>query len=168
VHHHDGFVGELDSRIVLGDGGVVPVGDLAQADVGDHLGAELQVPGDARHVVSRHHRAQHRGDVEDRDLGLAQLLVGHGTVAGAEIHRALQHLADAAAAADGLVVDGHVGMLVVILAEPLGVDGIRERGARRVQIGLGQGGRHTQEQKGEKQDSPDQRSSSLRDVSLSF
>ena len=62
------------------------------------------------------HVAVHRGD-----LGLV-----HRAVGGAEVHGALGELADAAAGADGLIVDLDAGLLVVGV-EPLGVDRIRER-----------------------------------------
>src|SRR5258706_3541825 len=66
--------------------------------------------------------------MQDRGLGLTELLVGHGTVGRAEVDRALEDLADAAAAADRLIVDLYAGLLVVRV-EPLRVDRIGERGA---------------------------------------
>ena len=68
------------------------------------------------------------------DLGRGELLVGHGTVGGAEVDRTLGDLADAAAGADGLIVDLHARVLLAVFAEPLGVDGIREGRACAVDI----------------------------------
>ena len=66
----------------------------------------------------------------------AQLFVGHGDIAGSEIDRTVQDLANAAAAADRLVVDLHVRVQLVVFAEPLGIHGVREGGARSIQCGL--------------------------------
>src|SRR5579862_3756649 len=65
------------------------------------------------------------------------LLVIYRHVAGAEVHRAGLQLADAAAAADRLIVDLNVGVLVVVLAEPLLVNGIGEGRPGPVQFRLG-------------------------------
>ena len=80
----------------------------------------------------------HGRNVQDLRLGLFELLVRHGAIAGSEIHRAVQDLANSAATSDGLVVDLHVRMQLVVLAEPLRIHGIRESGACPVQLGLPQ------------------------------
>src|SRR5439155_8139104 len=61
-----------------------------------------------------------------------ELLVGHRPIGGAEIDGAVGHLPDAAAAADRLIVDLHLGITLVELVEPLRVDRIGERGPRTV------------------------------------
>ncbi len=68
-------------------------------------GRKTQIAGHAGDVVGRNHCAQHGRNVQDLGLGLGQLLVGHGTVTGPEIHRLRQNLTNTAAAADGLVVE---------------------------------------------------------------
>src|SRR5689334_20133299 len=55
-----------------------------------------------------------------------ELLVGHGTVGCPEVNSAFGHLPDSAAGTDGLVVDLDVRVFFVILAEPLGIHGVRE------------------------------------------
>src|SRR5208337_286839 len=69
--------------------------------------------------------------------GFFQHFVGHRTVACSEINRAVDHLADPAATANGLVIDLNVRMQLVIFAEPLGIDGIRKGGSSSIQRGLG-------------------------------
>jgi hypothetical protein len=64
--------------------------------------------------------------MEDGDLRLLKLLVAHWAVAGPEVDCSRQHLANAATAADRLVVDLNVRVNFVILVEPLRINGIRE------------------------------------------
>ena len=76
--------GSLTPGLSLAMRGVVPAGDLAQVDVGQHVAAESQV-GDAGHVVDGNHGAEHGGNVNELDLGCSQHLVGHGHVGSAEV-----------------------------------------------------------------------------------
>src|SRR5208337_1679953 len=62
VNDDDLLVGQFDAGVVLGDAAVVPVGYLAQIDVGQHIAAEFEVV-DAGDVEDRHHRAKHCGNV---------------------------------------------------------------------------------------------------------
>ncbi len=78
-------------------------------------------------VVGHTHRAEHGGHVHDVALYGGDLLVGHRPVGGAEVHRALGKLTDAAAGPDRLVVDLHAGLLGVRI-EPLGVERCGEGG----------------------------------------
>src|SRR5260370_40993977 len=64
-------------------------------------------------------------------IGL-ELVIVHGTVGCAEIHSAFGHLLDAAARADGLIVDLKIGVLLVVLVEPLGIHGVRKCRTRSV------------------------------------
>src|SRR5271169_549599 len=127
MDHDDGSVRQLYAGIVRRDGVVVPLVDLAQEDAGYGARTELELCLYARYVVGWYHRAQHRGDVEDLELRLRQLLVGHGTVTGAEVHRARRHLPNPAATADRLIVDLNVAVDFVVLIKPLRINGIRER-----------------------------------------
>ncbi len=43
MHYDDLLVRQLHAGIVLGDTGVVPVGDLAQKNVSEHVAAESEV-----------------------------------------------------------------------------------------------------------------------------
>ena len=65
-----------------------------------------------------------------------ELFVAHGTVTGAEINCFGLKLLDAAAAANGLIIDLNVRMGFVIFAEPFGIDWIWERGPCAIQICL--------------------------------
>ena len=65
-------------------------------------------------------------------LGLRQLLVAHGTIAGTEVDCLRQNLPDSSTAADGLIVDLDIGMSIVVLVEPLGIHRIGESCARSV------------------------------------
>src|SRR5437763_12133019 len=105
---------KLNFGICLSDSGIVPVGDLAEKDSGQDLRCELHIASDARHIVGRDIGAEHCRNVENVDSTLAlefgNLLIGHWPVARAEINRALGDLANASAAADGLVIDLNIGM----------------------------------------------------------
>jgi hypothetical protein len=108
-------------------------GDLAQVDVGQHVAAELDV-ADAGNVEDGHHRAQHGGNVNQLDLGAASCSSVIGSRRRRQSRRARGDLADAAARADGLVVDLDAGMRRAVLAEPLGIDRIGEGCARPGQL----------------------------------
>ena len=71
--------------------------------------------------------------MQDFEFGLRQLLVAHGAIGSAEINGAGLQLADAAAGADGLIIDLNIGMCGVVNVEPFGIDGIGERGAGGVE-----------------------------------
>ena len=72
---------QVDARVELGDGRVVPRGDLALVDLREHLAAQLEVgpvePGD---VVVDHLSRDGQGDVLEArvlgDLGAGQVGVG--------------------------------------------------------------------------------------------
>ena len=100
--------GQVHARVQLRDRRVVPLRDLAEEDVGEHRAGELQLAADVRDVVDRHDRAEHGREVQDLAGRRLQLLVGHRAVGGAEEHRLVGQLPDAAARADRLVVDLHV------------------------------------------------------------
>ena len=74
--------------------------------------------------------------MENLYFGLRQLIIAHGAIAGSEVYGLGQNLADTAAAADGLIVELHIGMGLVVLTEPFLVHRIWEGGARSVQRGL--------------------------------
>src|SRR5690606_15041578 len=129
----DGQVRQVQLTVVLLNAGIVPVGDFAEEDVSEDVGSQLQARlGNAGDVVHDGDGADDGGDVDDGPLCLGQLLIGHRSVRGAEVHGAGQHLPYAAAAADGLVVDLNARLLVVFV-EPPGVNRIREGGARSSQ-----------------------------------
>ena len=90
--------------------------------------------------------------MQDLYLGLFQLLVGHGAVAGSKIDGAVEHLANTTAATDRLIVDLYVRMNLVVLTEPFRIHGIRERGARSVQGGLSHEGQRQREGRQQQRD----------------
>src|SRR5260370_9593071 len=61
-----------------------------------------------------------------------ELVVVHGAVGSGDIRGAFGHLLDAAAGADRLIVDLKIGVLLVVLVEPLGIHGVRKSRARSV------------------------------------
>src|SRR5208282_248438 len=105
VDHDDRLVRKIDAGIGLRNGRVVPLLNLSEKNTCQSFGSELDFSADPRDVVGGHDRTQHSGDMQDLGLGLRQLFVGHGAIAGSEIDGAVQNLANAAAAADRLVVD---------------------------------------------------------------
>jgi len=71
------LVGQVDPGIVFGNASVVPGGDFAQVDVGQHVGAEFDV-ADAGDVEDGHNGAENGRQEGQLGLGLRQLLVGGG------------------------------------------------------------------------------------------
>ncbi len=136
MDHDQVFVRELDPRIERRDPRIVPLGDLAEEDVGDGRGIELERRGaQARQVVCEHDGAENGRQVRDVTLDRRDLLIRHRSVGRTEVDRTLRKLPDAAARSDRLVVDLDAGLLGIRL-KPAGVDGVRKGGARAVQIGL--------------------------------
>src|SRR5581483_4282902 len=74
--------------------------------------------------------------MEDLLRCLRKLFVGHGAIASAKINRSGLQLLDAAAAANGLIVNLNVAVCVVIFAEPFLVNGIGKGCACTVKVGL--------------------------------
>ena len=62
---------QADARVELGDRRVVPLGDLAEVDVGEDRTAQLQPRGDTGDVVGGNRAAQRPGDL--LDIALAAL-----------------------------------------------------------------------------------------------
>jgi hypothetical protein len=127
VHDGHGRFGKLEAGVALHQAWIVPLLDLAQENVGQHVRRQLQLAGlDARNVDHRHHPTHdHR---ELNQAGLVQLLGFEGRIGGAEINCPFGDLFDAAARPDGLVVQLDVRLLRVSVG-PLRVDGIWERRA---------------------------------------
>ena len=115
MHHGDVEVRQRHLRIDRTDALVVPLGDLLEIDVGENIGGDPDgTPRNARQIVNDRFGPDRHWNVQHRAAGrLLQLLFGHDAVAGAEIHRHLLELADAATGADGLIVHLHAAQLVV-------------------------------------------------------
>src|SRR5438309_11968380 len=110
----------------------MPTRDLAQENPSQCLRSELKLGAYARDVVSRNIRSEHSRDVQNLGFRLGKLLISHWAVAGAEIHRAGEHLSNTATAADRLIVNFNTRVSFVVLAEPLGIHRIRESCARPI------------------------------------
>src|SRR5262249_44479193 len=122
VDDHDFRVGQADAWVQIAQGRVIPLRDLTQVDVGQHGPGEAQRSPDARQVGDRAGRAQDQGNVDDVvavAAGVGELFPVHRGVGAAEVHGPGNHLGDAAAGADGLVIDlgrAEVGVVVGPLA----------------------------------------------------
>ena len=116
------------------DGGIIPLGDLAQKNPGQRLWRKLQFRRYAGDIVAGHGGSQHRREVQDLEAGLLQLVVGHRSVGSAKIDGLVHELADSAARTDGLIIDLHVGMKLVVLVKPFGINGIGECCPCRIDI----------------------------------
>src|SRR6476661_10172170 len=117
VDRRDGRVGEVRVGVHLGDGRVVPRGDLAVEDLGDRVGVHVERV-DALEV-ERDRDGRDVGRDLDRVLAVAALLGGGelalvvvevGVGAG-EADAALDEVGATVAGADGVVVDGHVAVV---------------------------------------------------------
>src|SRR4029077_376999 len=97
---------------------------------------ELQFNRDPGNVVGGNIRAQDGGEMKNLELGFFQLVVSHGTIAGAKVNRTCNHLPYTTPAANGLVVDLNLRVELVIFAEPLRIHGVGESGAGSIQSGL--------------------------------
>src|SRR3954469_13547812 len=139
VADRDAVARQLDAGVLARDLRVVPLLDLAEEDVGGRLAVELEALLDAVEAVRDGHRAEdgrHVDGVAALLLGGRDLVVLHRRVRGAEVDGAGAELGDAAARADGLVVDGGaVGLLEA--RGPLLVDGRREGRAGAVDRAAG-------------------------------
>src|SRR5437879_3320265 len=120
MYHDDGSIRELHPWVHLRKSRVAPARDFSEVNVCQDLAGELHAVADSRDVVRGHDRAEHGWHMKHLALHCRQLLVRHRSVAGAEINGSGSDLTDTATAADGLIVELNVRMLIVIFAEPLG------------------------------------------------
>src|SRR5499427_10330776 len=131
MHDHDGGLRETDAGVDGLDAVIVPARDLAQEDVGEKLAREVQL-GASWQVVGRHHRPEHRGDMEQLPGSLLELVVRHRPVGRPEVNGALRDLPDPSTAPDRLVVEPHGRIDLRVFVEPLGIDGVREGCSRTI------------------------------------
>ncbi|MPM40441.1 hypothetical protein SDC9_87082 [bioreactor metagenome] len=141
AHRSDVGVRQLDVGVQCGDGCIVPLGDLAQVDVAQHLAAELELAClDALDVHHGDHATDHGGELHQALL--VQLVVLQGSVGSAEVHGLGFDLTQTGTRTHGLVVDLDAGCLVVVGC-PLGVQRSREAGASAGGFALCHGGRES-------------------------
>src|SRR5207302_2570204 len=107
VDRRDLQVGQRHAHVQGGDGRVVPIRDLAEEDVGDHLAGEVQVHRPVRDVV-RDRRPGERPRNLDTAVTGVQLVGRERRVGGAEVDGAVRNRLNSAAGADGAVLDGVV------------------------------------------------------------
>src|SRR5439155_2506097 len=138
VDHADVLVRQDDVGIQISDRVIVPLLDLAKEYVGQQRAGEGEWLGGAFEIIGWHNGAHSERDVEDfaaRVARFLELFVVHGTVAGTEVRSLGRHLLDAAAGADGLIVDfDPLGL--VVLGCPLAHHRVNERGAGAVDAWL--------------------------------
>src|ERR1051326_8139150 len=101
---NDGDIGrgEIDAGVELGDSRIVPLRNLPEIDVREHLTGELELGIDARDVVDGDNTTENRREMENFSGRRLQLLVRHRAVARAEKDGAIRDLADTAARSDWL------------------------------------------------------------------
>ncbi len=118
---------QSQTGVPLGDGRIIPHGDLAEEDVGQNGARQLQLAGGyARDIDGRHNAANNGRELVEAVFVL--LFEGQRLVSGAEIDRLGLDLLDAAAGTDGLEVELVAGGALVAFS-PLGVERRREGGA---------------------------------------
>src|SRR3989454_9189600 len=131
MHYDDVVCGEVHSFVRAGNRGIIPFRDLAQEYTCDSVLGEIEFCSHAGNVVSRYVSAEDRWEMQNPKAVLIlkslKLIVVHGTIGGAEIHGAFGDLLDAAAGADGLIVDFKIGIFLVVFVKPFGIHGVRKR-----------------------------------------
>ena len=127
THWRNGGIRQRHRRIQRLDGGIAPIGDLAQIDVTQHLSRQLDLTRiDALDVDHRHHTTNHGRELHQTLLFKILVLQGH--VGGTERHGLGINLAQTSTRAHRLIVDPHASGLVVVRS-PLGIQRRRKRGA---------------------------------------
>ena len=136
MHDDDIRSRQIDPRIGAGYRGIVPLRDLAEEDASESFGREVQRGVNARKIICGDDCSKNRGEVLDPKAILVlirlHLLVVHGSVGGAKVHRAIRNLLDAGSGTNGSVIDFNVSMGLVVLVEPFRVNGVGERRSRAV------------------------------------
>ncbi len=127
---NDRQVGQVVHTSDRGKCRAVPVGDDAFEDRRQGGGIELEALGCPGDVVTDGDPTKVDRDLQHRPLGQRQVLGGHRDLRVAERHRVLLDVAYADAAARRGVVDGDVGVLLVVVVKHRleeGVDGVSAR-----------------------------------------
>ena len=130
IDRKDGVVGKVHAGVVPCDTGIVPLGDLAQVNVGDNVSGELEFRIDAWQVVRGNNCAEHGRNVKQLLLGLRQLLIIHRAIGCAEVDDHLRDLANACTRANRLVVDLNTRMRLAVLGEPTLINRVGKGAAR--------------------------------------
>ncbi len=104
MHRNHRQIGQDDARIQRDDFRIIPLGDVAEENVGDDVAVQLQL-WRAGQVVDDGHAAGDDRNVQDFPRSLRQIVVAHRRVGSAEVHRLLEQLLLAPAGADGLIIE---------------------------------------------------------------
>src|SRR6185312_9164399 len=136
VAHNDVFCRKTHARVGLGQQFVIPLGNFSQIDSRQRLWSELDLLLDFGQVVRWDHRSQDCWELNDGTFELFELLRIQWHVTGPKIHRSCLQLLNPASAANGLVIDLNVRVLLMVVTEPLRVDRIRESSACTIQVGF--------------------------------
>ena len=139
MYRHDRQVGQVVDARHVREGGAVPVSDDALEDGGQGRAVQLEAFGCPWHVVADGHTTQVHRDLQDRALGLGQVLGRHRDLGVAEGHRVLLDVTYPDAAARRRVVDRDVGVLLVVLVKHRlkeRVDGVGAGAVQRDRFGV--------------------------------
>ncbi len=124
MRHDDGLGGQFQIGIEVFNGRIIPFADFAHEDGRQGGAVQLEFARfDTWDIEHRHDTAHDGGKLHQ--AGFFQVLRLQGLVGAAEIHGLGLSLGDAAAGADGLIIDFHPIELVVFMS-PLRIDGERK------------------------------------------
>ncbi len=123
------ILGQIDAGVIRFDLWILPCLDRAHEDTCQHCGRYLDGRLQCRQVIDNGNRA---GAFRYLDHGrhTDHFVIAEWCIGCAEIDGSSLHLLDAAATADGLVIDLHVAVLRLEVSGPTRHDGINERAAR--------------------------------------
>src|ERR1700681_2264381 len=143
MDRHDWEVGQGRTRIQFLQNGIVPARDLPLINVDDGLTRQTQPAGDGRREVVRDRdSAQRNGDLHDGAARALEFIGVHRNVRRAEVDRFRSELLNAAATADRLVIDGHLGVRLAVRVKRLRGEWVDERGAGTRQLRRRDGGQN--------------------------
>src|SRR5206468_12607707 len=97
MNYNDRFIRQIYFRIRFLKFGIVPLRDLAKKDSNQGLWREIDFLRHAGNVVRRNDGPYYGRKVQDFDLSLLQLFVGHRTIRRSKIDGAFSHLSNSTA-----------------------------------------------------------------------
>src|ERR687886_308263 len=96
---------QVHARVVLGDGRIVPPGDLSLEDIGERLPPELEPALCPLEVVRGNDGTADRRNVLRIASGILHLIILHRGVGGTEVNGLISELFDTSPGSYGLVVN---------------------------------------------------------------
>ncbi len=122
VSDRDGEIRQRDAGVGRRDFRIVPLRDFTQENGRVNIARQVHGCRYARQIVGKNNAARrHRQQNDAAILDRRDFLVGHRRIAGAEIGQPTGERLDALAAAHGLVIDPHIGVLLAILGKPTAI-----------------------------------------------